>query len=218
MTLIELLVAIGVASLVFMASVSVYLVITASLRRQQDSTHGAAGLALDGLRRDLAACALSFSSNMPAFVMECQHPDTNTPGVASLAFSTGRIPGPEDDFSKLEIMRVSYSVVQPDAGGLDEGGTLMRQTMTQWGSDALAPAVSNPVMKGVTAFDVAVLPDSTWTNVWQSSARQLFPHAVRIRMDWRGATTTETASVDVFIPAGNPVPAVAGGGASKTSR
>ncbi|MEI8120691.1 MAG: type II secretion system protein GspJ [bacterium] len=209
MTLIELIVALGVATLVFMSSVSVYLVVTASLRRQQDKTHSAAASALDQLRHDLASCAQSISSNRPAFEVECPAHETNVPGLASLAFSTGRIPSPEDDFSRLEIERVHYGVV-PAPPGEGDGGTLIRETMTLWGPNAFAPAVSNPVMQGVTAFDVSVLPDSLWTNTWKSTTRTLFPRAVRIRMDWRTAVTSETATVDVFIPAGNPIQVTAG--------
>jgi len=209
MTLIELMVSVGVSTLVFLAAVSVYLVVSASLRRQQDKTHNAAASALDQLRHDLASCAQSVSSNMPAFEVACPAHETNAPGLASLAFSTGRIPTPEDDFSRLEIERVRYVVVPAPPGGGDEG-SLIRETMSLWGPNAFAPAVSNSVMQGVTAFDVSVLPDSTWTNAWKSSARTLFPRAVRIRMDWRRANTSETATVEVFIPAGNPILATPG--------
>ena len=77
--------------------------------------------------------------------------------------------------------------------------------MTLWGADALAPAQSNAVLKDVTAFEVSVLADSNWTNQWKSSPRTLLPAAARIRLDWRTAVTTETATVEIFIPSGNQV-------------
>ena len=207
MTLIELLVAITVASLVFAVAVSVYLTVTASLRRQQENHPGRADAALDQLCHDLTACAQVPSSNMPAFVLECPILQTNIPGLASLAFSIGSISGPDEDFSKLEIKRVRYSVVR---GEDQSDSVLMRETMTLWGTDALAPAISNVVLEGVTAFDVGALSDSEWTNIWKSSGRTMLPRAVRIRLDWMAGTATETACVEVFIPAGNQVP---GGGA-----
>jgi type II secretion system protein J len=194
-TLVELLVSISVASLVFAAAVSVYLVVNASLRRQQERHHEEVAAALDLVRHDLAACAQAPFSNMPPFVLECVAPDTNTAGPCSLAFSIGSIASPEEDFSKLEIRRVRYSVTA--------AGVLMREVQTLWGTDALAPPKSNAVMEGVGAWEVAVLADSDWTNQWTSTPRSLFPRAARLRLDWRTSVTTETASVEVFIPAGN---------------
>ena len=194
-TLIELLVALSVASLVFAASVSVYLVINASLRRQQERRHDTVASVLDQIRHDLACCAQAPYTNMPPFVLESPARESNVPGLCSLAFSIGSIPTPEDDFSKLEIQRVRYGV-SPD-------GVLARETMTLWGTDALAPTKTNAVMEGVTAWEVSALGESDWTNQWTSSARNLFPRAVRLRLDWRSAATTETSTVEVFIPAGN---------------
>lgn len=194
-TLIELLVAISVASLVFAASVSVFLVVNSSLRRQQERRHETVAAALDQVRHDLACCAQAPYSNMPPFVLETPPHDTNVPGVCSLAFSIGSIPPPGEDFSRLEIRRIRYGV-SPD-------GVLSREIMTLWGTDALAPAQSNAVMGGVTAWEVSALGESGWTNQWKSSARTLFPRAARLRLDWQTATTTETATVEVFIPAGN---------------
>ncbi len=196
-TLIELLTAISVAMLVLVASVSVFLTVSNSLRRQQNDTHGAAHAVLDQLRHDLAVCAQAPFTNVPAFSVESTSVGTNRPALSVLAFSVGRVPEGEDDFSKLEIGRIRYTI-QPD-------GRLIRETMTLWGADALAPAQSNAVMKEVTAFEVSVFAESSWTNQWTSSPRVLLPAAARIRLDWRTAVTTETATVEIFIPAGNQV-------------
>lgn len=195
MTLIELLVAITVAILVFTASVSVYLAVTSSLRRQQDRRQGTAVAALDQIRHDLACCAQATFSNTPPFSVGTHAAEAGAPGFSSLAFFMGGTPGPEDDFSRFEVKRVQYSV--------SSGGALIRESQTLWGTDALAPATSNVVLEGVMAWEVSVLADSDWTNRWVSSARCLIPRAARLRLDWRTAATTETARVDVFIPAGS---------------
>jgi type II secretion system protein J len=195
MTLIELLVAISVATMVFAASVSLYLVITASLLHQQERRNEAGAAALDQIRHDLAGCAQAPFSNLPPFKVESPAHDTNAPGLCFLEFFVGSIPLPEDDFSKLEIHRIRYSV--------SGASVLMRESVSLWGTDALGPATSNGVLEGVTAWEVSVLTESGWTNQWASSARRLFPQAARLRLDWRAASTTETATVEVFIPAGN---------------
>lgn len=194
-TLVELLVAISVASLVFAAALSVYLAVNASLARQQERRDEAALQAFDQLRHDLATCAQAPFSNMPPFVLECPVADGGEAKPCVLTLSAGGIASPDDDFPKLEIRRVRYS--------LTDDGVLMREIQILWGMDALAPPKSHAVMGGVTAWAVSALADSDWTNRWTSTPRTLLPRAVRLRLDWRTAATTETATVEVFIPAGN---------------
>jgi len=202
MTLIELMVAVGVATLVFAAAVSVYLVVSRSLHRPLSGSRETAYVVLEQLRHDLVASAQSVSTNMPAFVLDCPVHETNTPGIATLALTVGRIPVQDEDFSRLETGRVRYGIIPAGVAG----GRLMRETMTLWGPDAMAPPVANAVMEGVVGFDVAALAEGGWTNAWTSSARTLFPRAVRVRLDWLAGSTSETAVVEIFIPAGNPVP------------
>lgn len=204
MTLIELMVALAVATLVFGSAVSVYLVVSRSLHHSLEGSRNNAYAVLEQLRHDLVASAQSVSTNMQAFVLDCPAHETNTPGLAKLAFTVGRIPAQDTDFSRLEIGRVQYGVIPSGTAGL----RLMRETMTLWGPEAMGPAVSNAVMEGVVGFDVSALAEGGWTNVWRSSARTLFPRAVRIRLDWLAGATSETAVVEIFIPAGNPVPGI----------
>jgi len=202
LTLIEILTAITVSVLVLTAALAVFRVISDSLRKRQASHRDAAVLALEQVSRDLRCCAQSPSTNVPAFLLECSRPDTNTPGLSTLMMSVGSIPGPEDDFSRLEVRKVRYSVIRSEG---DAEGVLMRETMTLWGPEALALAVSNALVGTISAFDVEVLTGSSWTNGWQSTPGSLMPQAARVRLDWRAGTTTETATVEVFIPAGNVV-------------
>jgi len=177
-------------------------VISGSLRHQRESHWAEAAAAVEMIARDLRCCAQSPSTNTPPFQLDCVRVATNVPGLATLALSVGSTPGADDDFSRLEIRRVGYSVARKE-GRAD--GSLVRETMTLWGPDALALPESNVVAEGIVAFDVEVLAGSSWTNSWQSSAGSLIPQAARVRIDWRAADTTETAVVEVFIPAGNVV-------------
>jgi type II secretion system protein J len=203
MTLIEILVAISVSLLILFASVSVYRTLTGSLHRQQSSRQEPAYAALEQLRQDLSQCAQIPSTNQPAFALESQVTDTNSPPISSLAFSIGSLASPDADFSSLDIMRVRYNFI---VHGTEIEGVLIRETMSLWGSNALAPAVSNTILDHVTAFEVAVLSDTGWTNNWVSSGRTLIPRAARLHLAWRAESATESAQVEVFIPAGNPVP------------
>lgn len=203
MTLIELLLATSVASLVLVGAVSVYLVVRTSLNRQHDNRQAVAHAAIDQLRRDLAACAQAPLTNALPFLLESRGSGEGSPALSQLALAIGGFPSPEADFSRLEVTRVSYGVVP--AGGDNSAGNLVRETVTLWGPEAMAPAVSNVVMEEVAGFEVAVFEGAGWTNSWKSSVRTLFPRAARIKLGWRAGATTETATVDIFIPAGNPV-------------
>lgn len=205
MTLIEIIIAVGVASLVFTAAVSVYLVVSRSLHRPLEQRRETAYAVLESLRHDLIACAQSESTNMAACEVSCPAHGTNEPGRSTVAFTVGRIPGQEEEFTHFETARIRYFLVaSTDTPGL----MLMRETMTLWGAEAMADAVSNAVMEGVTGFEVSALADGNWTNSWKSSARTLFPGAVRVRLDWTAGATSETARVELFIPVGNPIAAM----------
>ncbi|MEI6564157.1 MAG: type II secretion system protein GspJ [bacterium] len=205
MTLLEILVAVSVSILILLASVSVYLAITGSIQRQQTSRHEPLYAALEQVRHDLVQCAQIFSTNLPAFVLTSPEIGTNSSGIASLAFSMGNLASPEVDFSSMEVIRVRYQVT-PSEAGHDDGGTLSRATMIPGDANAFEHAISNAILDHVTAFDVAVLSGTDWTNQWSSSSRNLLPRAVRLRLECRLDTTTGTASMEVFIPAGNSVP------------
>ncbi len=203
MTLVELLVAMSVSVLVMAAAVSVYSAMTGSLKRQQTSRHEPLYSALEQLRMDLSQCAQIPATNFPAFLLESVWPATNAPFCSTLGFSTGTLPAPESDFSSMDVTRIRYSLIPGESDG---AGVLVRETMSLWGSNALAPSVSNVILGRVMAFEVSVLVETSWTNNWSSSGRMLLPRAARLRVDWQTDTSTETARMDVFIPAGNLVP------------
>jgi len=202
MTLVEILVAMSVSALILLAAVSVYRTLVGSLHRQQSSRQTPAYAALEQLRQDLAQCAQVPSTNLPAFLLESQSRGTNLPHLSSLDFSMGGLPSADTDFSNLEVTRIRYHLIPAEADG---DGILVRETMSLWGPNALAPAVSNGILDHVMVFEVFVLSDTGWTNNWVSSNRTLTPRAARLRLDWRTETSTETASLEVFIPAGNLV-------------
>ena len=203
MTLVEILVALSVSSLILVAAVSVYRTMTGSLRRQQSHRLEPAHAVLEQLRQDLSQCAQVPSSNVPAFMLESVLIESNAPQQSVVAFSRGHLPSPESDFSSLEIMRIRYTLIPAGAG---PAGQLVRESQNVWGSNALAPAVSNTLLEHVTAFEVTVLSESGWTNNWASSSRTLLPRAARVRMDWEAGVQRDTAQLEVFIPAGNLVP------------
>jgi len=203
MTLVEILVAISVSALVLLAAASVYRVITGSIRHQQRNRQLVVYSALEQFRQDLSQSAPLPSTNLPAFMLESRSVGTNVPALSSLAVSIGSLSPREVDFSGMEFSRIRYYLILQESGGT---GRLIRETMSLWGSNALAPAVSNAILEHVTVFEMSVLSGSEWTNNWVSSGRTLLPRAARLRLDWMTEGSRETANLEVFIPAGNLVP------------
>ncbi len=201
MTLIEILVAISISTIIVGVALSAYLTLSASLRRQADTRLDDALTALDNLRHDLVSCSQVTFSNTPAFEVRTTGNTDETPALSTLAFCSGNLPTKANDFSRMDVQRIRYTL-QPDT---DPGGaqTLMREALTLWGSEALAAPLSNAVLKNVSRFEMQVLEGSGWTNQWTSRLNRPFPRAARVRLDWKSARTTETASIVIFIPAGN---------------
>jgi type II secretory pathway pseudopilin PulG len=203
MTLIELLIAISVSTLILGIALSVYVTISGSLRRQNERHRDAGVLAIDELRHDLAACLHASFSNVPAFDVQGPADETVEPVLSSLAFCAGSMKTIDDDFARLGVARIRYTV-QPGPGGSD-GGTLVREMVTLWGEQALAPPTSNVLLNAVTRFAVTALDGPTWTNRWQSTAAHPVPRAARVSLAWKAGATTEAATILVFIPAGNAI-------------
>lgn len=202
MTLVELLVAVGISTLILVAALSIFTVISRSLHRPVEQRRDAAYDALEMIRQDLAACAQSVVSNVPAFAVRTTSPGEDQPVRSDLAFIKGRLPPSALDCSRLETEWIRYSV---QAGG-NEGGQLIRESMTLWGPDALAPFITNVLLQGIGDFEVSAQAEAGWTNQWKSSSRTLLPKVARIRLAWTAGSTTEVAGVECFIPAGNVIP------------
>jgi type II secretion system protein J len=201
MTLIEILVAISVSTIIMGIALSAYLTLSASLRRQADTRLDDALVALDNMRHDLASCSQASFSNTPIFEVRTTGGNDETSPLSALSFCSVSLPPKANDLSRMEVHRIRYTL-QPsrDTGGTQ---TLTRESLTLWGAEALASPVSNAVLKGVSRFEVQVMEGSGWTNQWTSRLNRQVPRATRVRLDWEAARTTETASIVIFIPAGN---------------
>lgn len=196
MTLLEILIAISISTLVMGVALSVYVTVSGSLRRQNEARWDDALSALAVLRHDLATSSPATFSNAPAFQLDPSEDD----GGSALAFCVADLREEEEDFSRLEIRRNLYRLQATDPASAP---ALTRETVTLWGAEALGAPLSNTLLKAATRFDVAVLEGDTWTNRWQSKPGHLLPRAARVRLDWTTAYTTQTASIVVLIPAGN---------------
>ncbi len=207
MTLIEILVALSVSTLVLTVALSIYFTFSGSFRRMDDPRHRAIITALDTIRHDLAASVQASFTNDPTFALESVPVGLEDRFQSTLTFHTAYSPPGDQSLPQMTIARLGYHIQNNPLG--PAGATLFRDSVTIWGPDAMAQPVSNALIHDILGFEVNVLDAHGWTNRWKSSAAHLVPRAARLRLDWQGARTTETASLIVFIPAGNTIAAPA---------
>jgi type II secretory pathway component PulJ len=207
MTLIEILVALSVSTLILTVALSIYFTFSNSLRRLGDPRHREMTIALDTLRHDIAASVQASFTNSPTCELESEPVGLEGRFRSTLTLHVAQSPSGEQSLPQMTIARLRYSL-QNNSPAI--GSSLVRESVTLWGPDAMSPPVSNAMGHDISGFEVRVLDKAGWTNRWKSTPGHLLPRAARIRMDWQGAHTTETASLIVFIPAGNSFPAPTG--------
>ena len=205
MTLIEILIAISVSTLILTVALSIYFTFSNSLLRLTDTQHLETTMALDSLSHDIAACVQASFTNTSTFEVENEPIGIEGGFRSTLTFHTAQSPAGDQSLPQMTIARLRYSV-QNNSITLSTS-SLIRESVTIWGPDAMSTPVSNIVRQSISKFEVRVLDKNGWTNRWKSTPGHLLPRAARIRMDWQGAHTTETASLVIFIPAGNSIPA-----------
>lgn len=202
LTLIELLVALSVSTLIMVVAISVYFVFAGSFRRLSDSRHHDVMVVMDALRREMGACACVSFSNVPPFDLTSDSPEPPAPARSRVSFCMGEQAPDQEDATPRNIRHLSYHL--EEASG---ASTLVRESVTLWGPDAMAPPASNIVLRDVLGLDVSALAGGTWTNQWRSTPSRLLPSAARIRLDWKNGGGTGSTVAIVYIPVGNVIPA-----------
>lgn len=202
LTLIEILVGISISTLIAAVAFSIYFTFTRSFHALGNTRNTEAMGALDMLQADLLSCVQASFSNTPAFEVRTEEPGNGLPACSVLEFcSSEAIPGQEES-GQLSIFYRRYAVVLQGTRPV-----LSRETACLWGPHAMAPAISNTVLKGILRFEANVLAGDRWTNFWRSTTATLCPRAARIEMDWEAGGSTASISRILFIPAGNGIPA-----------
>ena len=199
MTLIELILAIAIASLVITLVFSVYHTVSVTMQGQEERRRGAdaAADAVQQIARDLA-CTFAPKSDRGVQV----HPREGRLGstVSQLSFCTAVMPEGETDLRWFELHRVAYRV------GIDakDAVVLFRENQPLAGPGAFAPPVTNVLAGDVESFRVSVYDGSEWKDEW-SSGDAACPRAARIELTARYGSGTKTFQTEVLIPAGNSV-------------
>jgi type II secretory pathway pseudopilin PulG len=208
MTLIELLIALSIATLVLTAALAIFFAAAGSLRRLQESQRPwtAALAALDVLRRDFTCAILPPALSNAVFRLEAGlPPDAQAETPLLWVAVAGEAPGMEEN-RDLEVVQVRYV---RGAGGRDAGLTLVREAVPLMPSAAASGRGPAGVTRERLAGDwsecaIRVLGGGAWTDRWDS-ARGGLPRAASVRLAWVAAGRTQSVESCILIPAGNVI-------------
>lgn len=189
-TLIELLLALVIATLVVALAFSIHRTTSRAVQGQQARAQGApaASRALEQLRGDLAA------SIFPADDDACLFSVGTTNGAATLSFCSLQLPEDEADPKWSRAMRVEYRV---------EAGTQLARVVTALlGPGSIDGAATNVLVGDLDTFRVEAYDGTDWLDVWpgETSQSEPRPRAVRVEIAsarFKGKTSWQS---EFFIP------------------
>jgi type II secretory pathway component PulJ len=198
MTLIELILAIAIASLVITLVFSVYRTVSVTMQGQDERRRGADAVA-DAVQRIARDIACTFAPKSDAACKFILGKGASTPAASQLSFCTAVMPDGETELRWVQLHRVTYRV---GTGSKDTAG-LLRESQPLAGPGAFAPPVTNALANDVESFRVSVYDGSEWKDEWSGDAA--CPRAARIELTARHGSGTKTFQTEVLIPAGNSV-------------
>ena len=203
-TLIELMTAIAISTLVVAVAVSLYLTINASLRRQTDSRREEALQALDAVCRDMACALPTAATSAPPFALDVVADDFTASSNADLTLTTATLDTPETPLAQLQVWRVRYRLVPAPPPAAE--AALVREAMRLDMPLDRTTSPTTTLFRGAASFEVNVLAGMTWVNRWKPTAREPVPGAANVHLGWQGAVTTEAATAWTVIPAALTLP------------
>ena len=200
MTLLELILAIAIASFVITMVFSLYYTVLVTMRGQEERRGGvdAAADAVQQIARDLACAFASPSDEALQFILKKDGEETS---VSQLSFCSAVMPQGETDLRWFELHRITYRV------GMDpkNASVLFRENRPLTGPGAFASPSTNALKGNVESLHVFVHDGLGWKDEWASTGDAPCPRAARIEMTARYGSGTKTFQTEILIPAGNSI-------------
>jgi len=195
MTLVETLLALSIAVVLMALVYSIFNTVGRVMRGQGTRDRKLQALqVLDRISNELTFACPTTSTNSPAFKLwTANEGDLGERRVVE--FST--LSNSQDGILWSSVIRKTYS--------LNADRELMCETMPLRGPGSLTTGEVVRVLGNVDSFNVKVYAEGDWKKEWESQAELPFPQIVRVGIVLRNRPTSETNSVRVLIPAGNPV-------------
>ncbi len=212
LTLIELLVAVAVISLLAGVAFLVFGSTLNTIRAQAAwREHRApAADALEVLRQDLLGALVPRGTGQPPFALV---PAGSNGAVSfSLRLFTARPGSAPDDWRAYGIDAVDYAVGTNDPRGslaLFRRCRPLRPGPAGAEADAVRAAPAAPLLPGLVGIDLQVYDGKNWTNAWPAGDGAGLPRAARIRLQVEQPGGRLALAATTLIPAGHRITAPA---------
>lgn len=213
-TLVEILVALAVGTLVVLVVFSVYHATSSSIMAVESGRRSSrdAATAIDLVGRDLAcAIDLPFAGSV-SFML-----DPGMPGAMpspSLFFHTVEVSTPDEASVVFKAFRVSYAVKPSDEDAPGSPCVLARESQRIMEDGTLCAAEVREIVHDVAGLAISVSDGRKWLDKWPVEGGGSMPSGARIGLSYRTGNSVRTLESSVIIPAGMkfaPPPAPAAG-------
>ncbi|MCX6991900.1 MAG: prepilin-type N-terminal cleavage/methylation domain-containing protein [Kiritimatiellaeota bacterium] len=223
LTLIELLVAMGIAVLLAAVVFAIYAGVLRTLDSQNRwrSVAYPASAALDALTLDLASAVIPWGITNSPFVLTPSldgadgiklHFFTATPmsTVPRSAAQTQNVSRSEREVSAYVIREMDYALSVSNAAGTNGAPRATGGLIRSWQAfriDDPAGVVSNiDIWRSVCAIRLEVYDGKNWTNKWGEGTNTILPQAARVMLAVGDESASRRTS-EVLIPAGQRIAA-----------
>lgn len=202
LTLIEVLLAVVIASLVLTLVFSMYHAATRTVESQQQRRAGpdATAAAIDQAARELACAFGQGDDEKCRFLLAWREsPEGRT---AELSFATPLPANGETDLRWNTLARIAYRVATDERNER----WLTREVQPLSGPGADLPPQTNFVVRGVVQFTVSVFDGSAWVADWPVPDLPICPQAARLELTVQERSGPRTFKTEVMIPGGLTIP------------
>jgi len=202
LTLIELLVAMGIAVLLAAVVFAIYAGVLRTLDSQSRWRSAAypAAAALDALSLDLSSAVIPWGITNAPFVLT---PSPEGADGIKLHFFTAMSMGAARDARAYAIREIYYTLSASNAAGTNG---LIRAWFSFRTDEAGGVASNRDIWGSVRAIRLEVFDGKNWTNTWGGGTNTSLPRAVRVMLAV-GDESVSWRTAEVLIPAGQRITA-----------
>lgn len=194
-TLLELMLAMGLASLVILLVLALAFTVSRAVSERQVRRTGPVALlrAMNQLTRDLMNHFPAAGYEQGGFALEIDPP---LRGPASRLTFCSALAAPVDTDSRwFELAQVGYYLEQIPG----QPGRLIRTRQPLVGPGALELPVRDVLAKGIDGFSVEILRETDWLEEWVGKPEDVGPAAARITLQ---PADGKAYTLEVLIPSG----------------
>jgi type II secretory pathway component PulJ len=195
-TLLELMLSVGLASLVILLVLALAYTVSRAVNERQVRRTGPVAMlrAMDQMTRDLMNHFPAAGYDQGGFTLE-NDPPLRGHAVSRLTFCSATAAPVDTDPRWFELTQVAYFLeLEPR-----EPGRLVRTRQPLVGPGALQSPARDVLAEGIDGLEVEILRGDEWTGEWTGKPAESGPSAARITLH---PASGKTYTIEILIPSG----------------